>query len=63
MTSDGLGISALLHWMRERACERRRTPASFAEEGSPVEILDFLKLLKRTGSVNLYACKLAAAWT
>lgn len=32
-----------------------------AEEGSPVEILDFLKLLKRTGSVNLYACKLAAA--
>lgn len=31
------------------------------EEGSPVEILDFLKLLKRTGSVNLYACKLAAA--
>lgn len=34
---------------------------SLAEEGSPVEILDFLKLLTRTGSVNLYACKLAAA--
>jgi peroxiredoxin family protein len=34
---------------------------SLAEEGSPVEILDFLKLLKRTGSVKLYACKLAAA--
>ena len=34
---------------------------ALAEEGSPVEILDFLKLLKRTGSVNLYACKLAAA--
>lgn len=32
-----------------------------AEEGSPVEIIDFLKLLKRTGSVNFYACKLAAA--
>jgi peroxiredoxin family protein len=32
-----------------------------AEEGSPVEILDFLKLLKRTGAVNLYACELAAA--
>ncbi len=32
-----------------------------AEEGSPVEILDFLRLLKRTGSVNLYACRLAAA--
>ena len=34
---------------------------ALAEEGSPVEILDFLKLLKRTGVVNLYACKLAAA--
>jgi peroxiredoxin family protein len=34
---------------------------ALAEEGSPVEIQDFLKLLKRTGSVNLYACKLAAA--
>jgi peroxiredoxin family protein len=32
-----------------------------ADEGSPVEIMDFLKLLKRAGSVNLYACKLAAA--
>jgi len=34
---------------------------ALAEEGSPVEILDFLKLLKRTGSAKLYACKLAAA--
>lgn len=34
---------------------------SLAEEGSPVEILDFLRSLKRIGSVNLYACKLAAA--
>lgn len=34
---------------------------SLAEEGSPVEIMDFLKMLKRTGSVSLYACKLAAA--
>ena len=34
---------------------------ALAEEGSPVEILDFLRLLKRTGSVNLYACQLAAA--
>jgi peroxiredoxin family protein len=32
-----------------------------ADEGSPVEILDFLRLLKQTGSVNLYACQLAAA--
>ena len=34
---------------------------ALGDEGSPVEILDFLQLLKRTGSVSLYACKLAAA--
>ena len=34
---------------------------ALTEEGSPVEILDFLRLLKRTGKVNLYACQLAAA--
>ncbi len=34
---------------------------ALADEGSPVEIHDFLKLLQRTGAVNLYACKLAAA--
>lgn len=38
-------------WLRQR----------LARDGSPVEILDFLQLLKRTGSVHLYACKLAAA--
>lgn len=32
-----------------------------ASAGDPVEIHDFLKLLKRTGKVNLYACRLAAA--
>lgn len=35
--------------------------ACLAEEGSPVEISDFLGLLKKTGRVNLYACRLAAA--
>jgi peroxiredoxin family protein len=34
---------------------------SLAEEGSPVEIYDFIKLLKKTGRVNLHACRLAAA--
>jgi peroxiredoxin family protein len=34
---------------------------SLAKEGSPVEILDFITLLKRTGNVDLYACELAAA--
>ncbi len=37
-------------WLREK----------LAREGDPVEIRDFLKLLKKTGRVNLYACALAA---
>jgi predicted peroxiredoxin len=32
-----------------------------ARDGDPVEISDFLKLLKQTGKVNLYACRLALA--
>ncbi len=32
-----------------------------ARDGDPVEISDFLKLLRATGKVNLYACRLAAA--
>lgn len=38
-------------WLREQ----------LAEAGDPVEIHDFLKLLKRTGKVKLHACRLAAA--
>lgn len=38
-------------WLRER----------MAHEGGPVEIYDFLKLLKKTGKVNFYGCSLAAA--
>ncbi len=38
-------------WLRER----------LARDGDPVEIYDFLKLLKKTGKVNLYGCRLAAA--
>ena len=38
-------------WLRER----------LAADGHPTEIYDYLKLLKRTGSVSLYGCKLAAA--
>jgi peroxiredoxin family protein len=30
-------------------------------DGDPVEILDFIKLVKRTGNVRLYGCQLAAA--
>ena len=38
-------------WLRER----------LARDGDPVEIYDFLKLLKKTGNVCLYGCRLAAA--
>jgi len=38
-------------WLRER----------LARDGDPVEIYDFLKLLKNTGKVNFYGCSLAAA--
>lgn len=37
-------------WLRER----------LAKEGDPVEVRDFLQLLKQTGRVRLYACRLAA---
>jgi len=38
-------------WLRER----------LARDGDPLTITDFLKVLKATGKVNLYACRLAAA--
>lgn len=38
-------------WLRDR----------LARAGDPVEIYDFLKLLKGTGKVNFYGCRLAAA--
>jgi peroxiredoxin family protein len=38
-------------WLRER----------LARDGDPVEIYDFLKLLKKTGKVNFYGCSLASA--
>ena len=41
----------------EEAWLRRR----LADDGDPVEIYDFLKLLKTTGQVRLYACQIAAA--
>lgn len=58
LTGDGLKSlkvdgrhSAEEGWLRER----------LAQEGGPVEIYDFLKLLKMTGKVNFYGCSLAAA--
>jgi len=43
--------SAEESWLREK----------LAYDGDPVEIHDFLKLLKKAGRVNLYGCSLAAA--
>lgn len=43
--------SAEAGWLRER----------LGRDGDPVEIHDFLKLLKSTGKVGLYGCRLAAA--
>ncbi len=38
-------------WLRER----------LARDGDPLEIADFLKLVKSTGHVRLHACRLAAS--
>ena len=38
-------------WLREK----------LARDGDPVEIYDFMKMLKKTGKVHLYGCRLAAA--
>ncbi len=38
-------------WLRER----------LARDGDPVHIHDFIRMLKATGRVRLYACRLAAA--
>ncbi len=38
-------------WLRQR----------LASDGEPTEIYDYIKLLKGTGRVNLYACQLASA--
>jgi peroxiredoxin family protein len=43
------------------AAEEAWLRARLAEEGAPTEIYDYLKLLKKTGNANLYACELASA--
>lgn len=43
------------------AAEEATLRARLAADGDPVEIYDYLKLLKQTGHANLYACRLAAA--
>ena len=43
------------------AAEEAWLRARLAADGDPTEISDYLKLLKQTGNVSLYGCKLAAA--
>lgn len=50
LTIDGRH-AAEEQWLRKR----------LAEKGDPVEIHDFLKILKQSGNVHLYGCRLAAA--
>lgn len=54
------GLSALridAHHAAEEAWLRDR----LARDGDPTDIRDFLRLLKGTGKVRLYGCRLAAA--
>ncbi len=49
--------------IRRVGCTRcgRVKQERLVRDGDPVEIYDFLKLLKKTGNVNFYGCRLAAA--
>lgn len=53
--ADGLRIegrhAADAEWLRQK----------MIDDGEPTEILDYLTLLKSTGNVDLYACRLASA--
>jgi peroxiredoxin family protein len=54
------GLSALridAHHAAEEAWLRER----LARDGDPADIHDFLRMLKATGKVRLYGCRLAAA--
>ena len=51
--------------IRDDGYDKLLTPLTFAylqaSRGEPAAIRDYLKLLKSTGRVNLYACQLASA--
>jgi peroxiredoxin family protein len=58
LTPEGLqALKIDAHHAAEEAWLRER----LARDGDPVEIHDFLRMLKTTGKVRLYACRLAAA--
>jgi peroxiredoxin family protein len=46
---------------RQHAAEEDWFKERLRRDGDPLEIHDFIKLVKRTGNVRLYGCQLAAA--
>lgn len=58
LTEDG---ARSVHIDGRHAAEEPWLRGRLARAGDPVEIHDFLKLLKGTGKVNMYGCRLAAA--
>jgi peroxiredoxin family protein len=46
---------------RQHATEEEWFKDRVRRDGDPLEIHDFIKLVKRTGNVRLYGCQLAAA--
>lgn len=58
LTPEGLsGLRIDAHHAAEETWLRER----LARDGDPADIRDFLRLLKGTGKVRLYGCRLAAA--
>jgi peroxiredoxin family protein len=58
LTPEGLqALRVDAHHAAEEAWLRER----LARDGDPEQIHDFLRMLKATGKVRLYACRLAAA--
>ena len=45
----------------QHAAEEEWFKARVQRDGDPLEIHDFIKLVKRTGNVRFYGCRLAAA--
>lgn len=46
---------------QQHAAEEEWFKDRLRRDGDPLELLDFIKLVKRTGKVRLYGCRLAAA--
>src|SRR5690348_16515744 len=57
LTPDGL---ASLKIEGPHASDEPWLRSKLAQEGDPVETYDFIKLLKATGKVHFYGCRLAA---